>query len=119
MNHDDIAVSGIFQYNLAITEVMQMKGNNKSRFTLDMTPELRMRLKIAAARQGITMRQYSLSAIEQQLDREVGVLASGTFNQDAVEKARTLQKSVFGKCRLADESTELIRQAREERIEQQ
>jgi predicted HicB family RNase H-like nuclease len=45
-------------------------NNNKSRFTLDMTPELRTRLKIAAARKGVTMRQYSLSAIEQQLERE-------------------------------------------------
>jgi len=97
-----------------------VKGNNnKSRFTLDMTPELRTRLKIAAARKGVTMRQYSLSAIEQQLEREeVAVLASGTFNHDAIEKARALQKSVFGKHRLADESAELIRQAREERISQ-
>ncbi len=97
-----------------------MKGNNnKSRFTLDMTPELRTRLKIAAARKSITMRQYCLSAIEQQLDREeVGVLASGTFNREAIEKARALQESVFGKRRLADESAELIRQAREERASQ-
>ena len=94
-------------------------NNNKSRFTLDMTPELRTRLKIAAARKSITMRQYCLTAVEQQLDREeVGVLASGTFNQETVEKARALQKSVFGKSRLADESAELIRQARDERVSQ-
>lgn len=94
-------------------------NNNKSRFTLDMTPELRTRLKIAAARKGVTMRQYSLSAIEQQLDREeVEVLSSSTFNREAVEKAKTLQESVFGKRRLADESAELIRQAREERVSQ-
>jgi predicted DNA-binding protein len=97
-----------------------VKGNNnKSRFTLDMAPELRTRLKIAAARKGVTMRQYSLSAIEQQLDREeVGVLASGTFDREVVEKARALQESIFGKRRLADESAELIRQAREERATQ-
>jgi len=94
-------------------------NNGKSRFTLDMAPELRTRLKIAAARKGVTMRRYSLSAIEQQLEREdVGVLASGTFSREAVEKARALQKSVFGKRKLADESTELIRQAREERVNQ-
>jgi hypothetical protein len=100
--------------------VIEVKGNNnKSRFTLDMTPELRTRLKIAAARKGVTMRQYSLSALEQQLDREeVGVLASGTFNRETVEKAKALQESVFGKRKLADESTELIRQAREERVSQ-
>lgn len=83
-----------------------MKGNNnKSRFTLDMTPGLRTRLNIAAVRKGVTMRQYSLSAMEQQLEREeLGALASGTFNQETLEKARTLQESVFGKRKLADES---------------
>ena len=97
-----------------------MKGNNnKSRLTLDMTPGLRTRLKIAAARKGVTMRKYSLSAIEQQLEREeVGVLASGIFNREAVERAKALQKAVFGKRRLADESAELIHHAREERVSQ-
>jgi hypothetical protein len=97
-----------------------VKGSNcKSRFTLDMTPELRTRLKIAAARKGVTMRLYSLSAIEQQLEREeVGVLASGAFNPEVVEKAKALQKSVFGKRKLADESVELIHQARKERVSQ-
>jgi predicted DNA-binding protein len=91
-------------------------NNNKSRFTLDMTPELRTRLKIAAAQKGVTMRQYSLSAIEQQLEgEEVGVLTSGSFDRDAVEKAKTLQQAVFGKRRLTDDSTQLIRQAQEER----
>lgn len=94
-----------------------MKNNsNKSRFTLDMTPQLRTRLKIAAARKGVTMRQYSLSAIEEQLEREgIGVLASGSFDHDAIHKAKTVQRAVFGKRRLADDSTELIRQARKER----
>ena len=92
---------------------------DKTRFTLDMTPDLRMRLKIAAARRGITMRQYSLSAIERQLEKEnIKVLAAGTFNRGTVEKVGALQKSIFGRRRLSDESTELIRQAREERINQ-
>ena len=97
---------------------MKIKGT--SRFTLDMTPDLRTRLKIAAARKDITMREYCLSAIEQQLDREEpGVLAFGDFNLEAVEKAKGLQESVFGERRLGDESAELIRQARQERISQQ
>jgi predicted DNA-binding protein len=90
-------------------------NNNKSRFTLDMTPELRTRLKVAAARKGVTMRQYSLSAIEQQLAKEeAGVFASGSFDRDAVDKAKALQRAVFEKRGLADDSAELIRQAREE-----
>jgi hypothetical protein len=99
--------------------VNKVKNNNKSRFTLDMSPGLRTRLKVAAARKGVTMRRYSLSAIEQQLEKdEVGVLASGSFDRDAVNKAKILQQAVFGRHRLTDESTELIRQAREERTGQ-
>ena len=95
-----------------------MKNNDsKSRFTLDMTPELRTRLKIAAARRGVTMRRYSLSAIERQLEREeIAVLAPAGFDSDAVARARSLQKAVFGERRLAGDSTDLIREAREERL---
>ena len=94
-----------------------MKGNNTSRFTLDMTSDLRTRLKITAARKGITMREYCLSAIEQQLAREsLRALAPGNFDSEAVEKARALQESVFGEHRLANESVELIREARQETV---
>jgi len=97
-----------------------MKNNyDKSRFTLDMTRELRTCLKIAAARKGVTMRQYSLSAIEQQLKREgISVLDSASFDHNAIDKAKALQRAVFGKRRLRDDSTELIRQAREKRASQ-
>ncbi|MFU8797035.1 MAG: hypothetical protein ACNA7X_07110 [Dehalococcoidia bacterium] len=97
-----------------------MKNNvRKSRFTLDMTPELRTRLKIAAARRGVTMRRYSLSAIERQLEREeIAVPAPAAFDSDAVDRARSLQQAVFGDRRLADDSTDLIRGARDERSEQ-
>ncbi|MDO8636184.1 MAG: hypothetical protein Q7R34_08075 [Dehalococcoidia bacterium] len=94
-----------------------MKNNtNKSRFTLDMAADLRTRLKIAAAQKGVTMRQYSLESILRQLDRDdVQVQTSSGFNLRAVNKAKALQKSIFGKRRLTDDSTELIRQSREER----
>ena len=96
------------------------KGDNNSRFTLDMAPELRTRLKIAAAHKGVTMREYCLSAIKQQLAREEpGVLAFGDFNLEALEKVKGLQESVFGERALGDESAELIRQARQERISRQ
>ena len=94
-----------------------MKSNtNKSRFTLDMTNDLRTHLKIAAAQRGVTMRQYSLEAISKQLARDdVQVKTSSGFNKDAVKKAKALQKSIFGKRRLSDDSAEIIKQAREER----
>ncbi|MBI4331854.1 MAG: hypothetical protein HY673_11295 [Chloroflexi bacterium] len=51
--------------------MVQVKAKDKkSRFTLDMTPELRTHLKVAAALKGITMREYSIRAIEDRLDRD-------------------------------------------------
>lgn len=41
-----------------------------ARFTLDMLPELRRRLKIIATLKGRTMRAYCLSAIETQIARD-------------------------------------------------
>ena len=79
-------------------------NNNKSRFTLDMTPELRRRLKIAAACKGITMRQFALSAIEQQLSREdLGILASGNFDLTTVDRAKTLQTPILREKDLSEE----------------
>jgi len=94
-------------FNIMSKEVIPVKGTHN------------MRLKVAAARKGITMRQYSLSALEQELEKdEIGVLTSGAFNRETVEKAKALQNLVFGKRTFTDESTELIRQAREERVRQ-
>ena len=97
-----------------------MKNNNdKSRFTLDMTADLRTRLKIAAARRGITMRQYSLEAISRQLTRDdIQVKTSSGFNMEAINKAKALQDSIFGNRRLTDDSVDIIRQAREKRANQ-
>ena len=113
----DIAVSTIFLYNFA--EEIKMKTKGISRFTLDMTSDLRTRLKIAVARKNTTMREYCLSAIEQQLaQEEPGVITSGDFDSKAIEEARVLQESIFGRNRLSDDSADLIRQIREERVGQ-
>lgn len=113
----NIAVLNVFLYNFA--EVIKMKTKSTSRFTLDMTPDLRTRLKIAAARKDTTMREYCLSAIEQQLaQEELGVITSGNFDSKAIGEARVLQESIFGHNRLPDDSAELIRQIREERVGQ-
>jgi hypothetical protein len=42
----------------------------RTRFTLDLEPELHGRLKVVAARKGTTMRRYCLEAIERQMAQE-------------------------------------------------
>lgn len=89
------------------------------RFTLDMSTEIQTRIKIAAARKGVTMREYTLSAIVNRLERdELQTPVPGYFSSKSVREARELQKRIFGEHRLPEESAELIRQAREERTRQ-
>lgn len=113
----NVAVLSTLLYNFA--KVIKMKAKGTSRFTLDMTPDLRTRLKTAAARRNTTIREYCLSAIEQQLaQEELGVISSGNFSSKAIGEARMLQESIFGHERLPDDSAELIRQIRGERAGQ-
>jgi hypothetical protein len=44
----------------------------KARLTLDIDEKLHLRLKIASARRGTTMRQYTVSAIERRLAEDSG-----------------------------------------------
>ncbi len=92
---------------------MQVK---KKRLTLDMDPMFQRRLKAVAALKGISMRQYCLSAIGKELDRDqangVEETASKTPMSDRFKEAR---RKVFGDRVLSGNSVDLIREAREER----
>ena len=88
----------------------------KTRFTLDMDPLFQRRLKVMATLKGMTMRQYCLVAIEEDLakDEAQGAWAI-PFGESAVNRLRLLQEEVFAGRKMSGESAELIRQARKTR----
>ena len=45
-------------------------GGKKARLTIDLEPDVHARLKVVAARRRITMRRYTVQAIERQLSEE-------------------------------------------------
>ncbi|MHB2015888.1 MAG: hypothetical protein ACYCW6_02970 [Candidatus Xenobia bacterium] len=45
-------------------------SKDSARLSIDVAPTLRTRLKIAATRQGVTLREYCLEAIRERLERE-------------------------------------------------
>ena len=47
-------------------------GAKRPRISLDVTPEVRHRLRVAAAKRDLTIRQYVLDAIEERLDEDLG-----------------------------------------------
>ena len=90
----------------------------KKRFTLDLDPEMQMRLKIAAALKSISMRRYCLDAIEKELAKEdIGFSEPASFNLAAFGRVGALRDEIFQGRESQTDSVELIREAREIRTE--
>ena len=47
-------------------------STKRPRISIDVQPELRRRLRLAAAKRDLTVRQYVLEAIEEQLQQDLG-----------------------------------------------
>ncbi|PKB71863.1 MAG: hypothetical protein BZY87_03245 [SAR202 cluster bacterium Io17-Chloro-G6] len=89
----------------------------KKRFTLDLEPEMQQRLKIAAALKGISMRQFCLDAIENQLaSQDTAGESNGTANRSRLRMTK-LRDEIFGRVPLEGDSADLIRKSRKERSE--
>ncbi len=88
----------------------------KKRFTLDLDSAFQRRLKVIAALKGISMRQYCLSAIEKEMgEDELEDVKSLPFGREALNRLAALQAEVFGEQEVPGDSTDLIREAREDR----
>jgi hypothetical protein len=88
----------------------------KKRLTLDLDPQLQRRLKAIAALKGISMRQYCQAAIDKELTRdEAQGLTTLPFGHEALDHLAALQTKVFQGQSLPGDSTEFIREAREQR----
>ena len=94
-------------------------AEKRKRFTLDLDPEVQLRLKVAAALKGISMRQYCLEAIEKELAKEeIPPRESAGFNLEAFNQLVALRDEIFQGREALSDSTELIREAREIRTKE-
>ncbi len=88
----------------------------KKRFTLDMDVAMQRRLKVIAAVRGISMRRYCLAAIEQRLAEDDAQNGGGQpFGDEVLDRLAHRQFEVFQGMRVPGDSTDLIREGREER----
>jgi uncharacterized protein (DUF1778 family) len=55
----------------------------RSRISIDVPPEVRRRLRLAAAKRDLTVRQYVLEAIEEQLREDLGEDSEGVLTLTA------------------------------------
>ena len=96
-----------------------MGDAKRPRISIDVTPDLRRRIRLAAAARDMSVTEYCREVLTHHL-------IPGTDGQDerrqraleALETARRFRERVFGDRVLTPDSAELIREAREERLRQ-
>ncbi len=86
----------------------------KKRFTLDLEPEMQVKLKVAAALKGVSMRQYCVAAIENQMSSEESTVESKDESRSLLTLTK-LRDEIFGGVPVEGDSADLIRESREER----
>ena len=90
-------------------------ATQRKRFTLDLEPAFQRRLKARAALMGVSMRQYCIDAVATRLDADNPAAASTDRELDGFEALFALRDEIWAGKPLQEDSTELIRQMREER----
>ena len=94
-------------------------AEKKKRFTLYLDPEVQLRLKVAAALKGISMRQYCVVAIENELAQDEGIISAGpTLSEEGLNRLAALREEIFGGRMVPGDSADLIREEREKRTRQ-
>jgi len=96
-----------------------MAEPKRPRLSIDITPELRRRVRLAAAAQDMSVTEYCREILTRHLRQEAdGQDARRERALEALQRARRLRESIFGDRVLTPDSAELIREAREERLRQ-
>lgn len=83
--------------------------NKKKRFTLDLDPGLKQRLKAAAARKGVSMRQYCQDAIVKEMSTDDRT----KVNSFSPNRLNQLREEIFQGKTLPGNSVDFIREDRE------
>ena len=93
-----------------------MKAPRK-RFTLDLEPSMQIRLKLVATLQGVSMRQYCLTAIEKELGEDQAMeMSPSEFASRGLERLISTRDEVFQGRQVPGDSADLVRQGRAERL---
>lgn len=90
------------------------------RLTIDISPQMRRRIKAAAALRDMTVREYVERILEEAVPEEPALeqTARHRISPEAVERLfRTRDRIMRGRV-FTDDSTDLLREAREERTEE-
>lgn len=90
----------------------------RSRITIDISPELRRRIKVAASQRDLSISEYLGQILEENVPDETSMRQPGRpVTQETIERLRRIRKKILQdrQGKLFEDSTEMIRQMREER----
>ena len=94
----------------------------RSRITIDISPELRRRIKMAALKNDVSISEYVAGILEQTVPEETSMTEEHRqpLTRKTLEHVLQVRKEIMEhtKGRIFEDSTEIIRQMREERSQE-
>ena len=93
----------------------------RSRITIDISPELRRRIKVAASQRDVSISEYLGNILEENVPDEVNLVEQNTHPvpSDILEEVDRIHERVLreSKGHIFEDSAEVLRQQREERTQ--
>ena len=97
------------------------KPSTRPRLMIDISPDLRRRIKIAAAERDISIREYIEQILEQAVPQAASTLrpARSPLTQESIDRLRQVREQIRKRHPGVDfgDSAEIVRQMRDERSE--
>jgi hypothetical protein len=93
----------------------------RSRITIDISPELRRRIKVAASQRDVSISEYLGGVLEENVPDEINLVEQDTHPvpADILEEVDRIHERVLreSKGHIFEDSAEVLRQQREERTQ--
>ena len=102
----------------------QQKANTmkRSRITIDISPELRRRIKVAASQRDVSISEYLSQILEENVPEEASIIQrpGRPLTRETLEHVYQVREEIMEHTnrRLFEDSTDIIRQMREERSQE-
>ncbi len=102
-------------------EQQEANTMKRSRITIDISPELRRRIKVAASRNDLSISEYLGNILEENIPEEMNLVEQDAHPvpPDILEEMDRIRERVIreSKGHIFEDSTEVLRQQREERTQ--
>lgn len=94
------------------------RGGKRARLTLDIDSQLHLQLKIAAAQAHLSMRKFTERLLENALLTPASTEGHHPATQEGLNRLLEARAAIMRGRHFTDDSTDLLHEAREERLNQ-